>query len=87
MTRSSGSPQRKSPRNFTEPKFPIEIPIEAAVGSTTATIDAVVYFCNDETQKICLVDSVRIQVPLEVRAGAPRRAQVEVAAKARGIAN
>ncbi|MEP7272538.1 MAG: hypothetical protein ABI882_13625, partial [Acidobacteriota bacterium] len=74
-------------RNFTEPKFPVEIPVEALTGSTTATIDAVIYFCNDETQKICLVDSVRIQLPLEVKAGAPRRAQIEVVAKAKGVAN
>jgi thiol-disulfide isomerase/thioredoxin len=74
-------------RNFSEPKFPLEIPIEAGAGATTATIDAVIYFCNDETQKICLVDSVRVEVPLEVKAGAPRRAAVEVAAKAKGISN
>jgi thiol-disulfide isomerase/thioredoxin len=74
-------------RNFSEPKFPLEIPIEAGAGATTATIDAVIYFCNDETQKICLVDSVRIEVPLEVKAGAPRRAAVEVAAKAKGVGN
>ena len=74
-------------RNFTEPKFPVEIPIEAKTGTTTATIDAVIYFCNDETQKICLVDSVRVQLPLEVKSGAPRKAQVEVAAKSKGITN
>ncbi len=74
-------------RNFTEPKFPIEIPVEAVAGSAIATIDAVIYFCNDETQKICLVDSVRVQLPLEVKPGAPRRAQIEVAAKAMGTAN
>jgi hypothetical protein len=47
----------------------------------------VIYFCNDETQKICLVDSVRVKVPLEVKAGATARAMVEVAAKARGVNN
>jgi thiol-disulfide isomerase/thioredoxin len=71
-------------RNFTEPKFPLEIPIEAVRGESTATIDAVIYFCNDEAQKLCLVDSLRIQLPLEVKDGAPHRVQVEVAAKARG---
>jgi len=74
-------------RNFTEPNFPIEIPFEAVIGATTATIDAVIYFCNDETQKLCLVDSVRVQVPLEVKAGAPRRAQVEVTARAKGVSD
>jgi thiol-disulfide isomerase/thioredoxin len=74
-------------RNFTEPKFPLEIPLEALSGDATATIDAVIYFCNDETQKICLVDSVRVKVPLEVKAGASARAQIEIAAKAKGVSN
>lgn len=74
-------------RNFTEPKFPLEVPVEAVAGESTATIDAVIYFCNDETQKLCLVDSVRVKVPLEVKAGAAHRAQVEITAKAKGVSN
>ncbi|MGH9843008.1 MAG: hypothetical protein ACREEM_30080 [Blastocatellia bacterium] len=46
-----------------------------------------IYFCNDEKDKVCLVDSVRVNVPLEVRAGAARQAKVEVAAKAKGMSN
>ncbi|MBX3279877.1 MAG: redoxin domain-containing protein [Acidobacteria bacterium] len=71
-------------RNFSEPKFPVEIPVEAVAGTTTATIDAVIYFCDEKTQQLCLVDSVRIETPIEVREGAPRRAAVEVHAKSRG---
>ncbi len=71
-------------QSFTEPKFPFEIPIEAKQGESTATIDAVIYFCNDEKDKVCLVDSVRVNVPLEVKEGAQRQAKVEVAAKAKG---
>jgi thiol-disulfide isomerase/thioredoxin len=71
-------------RNFTEPKFPFEIPLDATQGESTATIDAVIYFCNDEKDKVCLVDSVRVNVPLEVKEGAQKQAKVEVAAKARG---
>jgi thiol-disulfide isomerase/thioredoxin/sugar lactone lactonase YvrE len=71
-------------RNFSEPKFPVEIPVEAVAGSTMATIDAVIYFCDEKTQQLCLVDSVRIEAPIEVREGAPRRAVVEVNAKSRG---
>jgi thiol-disulfide isomerase/thioredoxin len=71
-------------RNFTEPKFPLEIPIEALKGESAVTIDAVLYFCQDEAQQLCLVDSVRIELPLEVKDGAPRQAQVKVAAKAKG---
>ncbi|HQR36617.1 MAG TPA: hypothetical protein PLK30_28090, partial [Blastocatellia bacterium] len=78
---------KETARNFTEPKFPLEIPIEAKRGSTTATIDSVIYFCNDDKDKVCLVDSVRVNVPLEVKAGAPKQAKVEVAAKSKGLNN
>ncbi len=78
---------KETARNFTEPKFPLEIPIEAKSGSTTATIDSVIYFCNDDKDKVCLVDSVRVNVPLEVKAGAPKQAKVEVAAKSKGLNN
>ncbi|MEK7834112.1 MAG: hypothetical protein AAB401_23695, partial [Acidobacteriota bacterium] len=40
---------KETARNFNEPKFPLEIPIEAVGGSTVATIDSVIYFCNDDT--------------------------------------
>ncbi len=76
---------KEAAQNFNEPKFPFEIPVEALAGEGSATIDAVIYFCNDEKDKVCLVDSVRVNVPLEVREGAPRQAKVEVAAKARGV--
>jgi hypothetical protein len=78
---------KETARNFTEPKFPLEIPIEAIKGDGSATIDAVIYFCNDEKDKICLVDSVRVNVPLEVKEGAPNQAKVAVAAKAKGLNN
>lgn len=74
----------ESARNFNDPKFPLEIPIESKPGQSTATIDAVIYFCNDVDDKVCLVDSVRINVPLEVKEGAPKLARIEVAAKVRG---
>lgn len=78
---------KETARNFTEPNFPLEIPLEAKSGSTTATIDSVIYFCNDDKDKVCLVDSVRVNVPLEVKAGAPKQAKVEVAAKSKGLNN
>jgi thiol-disulfide isomerase/thioredoxin len=78
---------KETSQNFTEPKFPFEIPVEAVEGEGTATIDAVIYFCNDEKDKVCLVDSVRVNVPLEVKEGAPKQARVEVEAKAKGVNN
>ena len=78
---------KETAQNFTEPKFPLEIPVEAAQGEGAATIDAVIYFCNDEKDKVCLVDSVRVNVPLEVKEGAPKQARIEVMAKAKGVNN
>jgi thiol-disulfide isomerase/thioredoxin len=78
---------KESAQNFTEPKFPFEIPIEARGGETVATMDAVIYFCNDEKEKVCLVDSVRVNLPLEVKEGAPNQARIEVAAKTKGVSN
>jgi hypothetical protein len=78
---------KETAQNFTDPKFPLEIPVQAVSGATTATIDSVIYFCNDDKDKICLVDSIRVNVPLEVKAGAPKQAKVEVAAKAKGVNN
>ncbi|MGH9767280.1 MAG: thioredoxin-like domain-containing protein, partial [Blastocatellia bacterium] len=78
---------KETAQNFTEPKFPFEIPVEALQGEGAATIDAVIYFCNDEKDKVCLVDSVRVNIPLEVKEGAPKQATVEVTAKAKGVNN
>ena len=76
---------KETAQNFTEPKFPFEIPIEATSGESTATIEAVIYFCNDQKDKVCLVDSIRINLPLEVKEGAPKQAKIEVEAKAKGV--
>jgi thiol-disulfide isomerase/thioredoxin len=74
-------------RNFTDSPFPMEIPIEAISGNGTIQIDAVIYFCNDTAQKVCLMDSVRVLIPLEIRAASESRVKVEVMAKAKGLAN
>jgi hypothetical protein len=65
-------------RNF-EPKFPLEIPLEAVQGKGTVTVDAVIYFCDQRAKKVCLIDSLRASVPLEVKAGAATQVAVEIA--------
>jgi thiol-disulfide isomerase/thioredoxin len=67
-------------RNLATPKFPIDIPVEAMQGGGIVTIEAIIYFCNDQQEKVCLVDRLSINVPIEVRGGAPRRASIEVLA-------
>jgi thiol-disulfide isomerase/thioredoxin len=68
----------ESSRNF-EPKFPLEIPFEAVQGQGTVTVDAVIYFCDERAKKVCLIDSVRASVPLEVKAGGPTQVPVQIA--------
>lgn len=67
--------------SFTEPKFPFEIPIETYKGQTNAVIDAVVYYCNDDKEKVCLVDSLRINVPIEVSDNASKTAKINIQVK------
>jgi thiol-disulfide isomerase/thioredoxin len=71
---------KESSRSLTEPSFPLEIPVEARPGETAVTVEAIIYFCNDQQEKVCLVDRLKIEVPLEVKAGGPRRAAIEVLA-------
>ena len=45
--------------------FPFEIPIQAVLGREIIVLDAVVYYCKEES-KICLFDNLRIRIPVEV---------------------
>ena len=47
------------------PDFSVEIPITAVSGSDKLILDAVVYFC-EEGSTVCLFDSIRLVVPVEV---------------------
>jgi hypothetical protein len=65
-------------RNLQDPKFPLEIPVEAKAGETEVTIDAVVYYCRDDAVKLCMVDPLRIQATLEAKEGAPDHANLAI---------
>lgn len=71
---------KENARSFNEPRFPFEIPVEARSGTTVFTIEAIVYFCNDLQDKVCLVDRVSIDLPVEVKAGGKTQASIEVVA-------
>lgn len=45
--------------------FPLEIPVSALRGETNLTVDAVVYFCKNESS-VCLFDNIRFKVPVTV---------------------
>ncbi len=45
--------------------FPLELPIAAMKGGANLTVDAIVYFCKNESS-ICLFDNIRFKVPVSV---------------------
>lgn len=71
---------KETARSLNEPKFPLEIPFEAKAGESNLTVEAIIYFCNDQQEKVCLVDRLKINVPIEVKAGAKSTAAIEVVA-------
>lgn len=82
--------EEQGARNFTDSPFPLTIPLEIKAPTSPATpsnvtVDAIIYFCNDAEEQVCLVDSIRVEVPIEVKEGAPTTGRVEVAAKAKGV--
>jgi thiol-disulfide isomerase/thioredoxin/sugar lactone lactonase YvrE len=52
------------------PQFPLSLPASFAAGETTLTSDLVIYYCDAQAQSLCLIEQVRLRVPLTVVAGA-----------------
>lgn len=52
------------------PRFPLEVPLRAAPGTSELTVDAVVYYCNDQSTA-CYVDKLRLKAPVRVVEAAP----------------
>ncbi len=57
-------------RSITAPSFPIEVPAVFSPGSGALTAELTIYYCTAETEELCLIERVRIVVPVEVGAGA-----------------
>lgn len=53
--------------DFTKATYPLELPVVAKAGSSTVTIEAELYLCEDKT-KVCFLDHVRLVIPVEVAA-------------------
>ena len=51
--------------DFSQIVFPFAASVQTGVGTSEVTFDAVVYFCG-ENDSTCLVDSLRVKVPIEV---------------------
>ncbi len=50
-----------------EPSFPLEVPLQLDKGMATLTGDLLIYYCEVEAAAICLIDEVRLEVPIEVQ--------------------
>ena len=46
--------------------FPVLIPVTTTVGVSELTLDAVVYYCREGRDGVCMVDNVRLTFPVEV---------------------
>ena len=53
------------------PSLPLAIPFHAAVGThqATADIDMTFYYCREDDTGVCVIQSVRWQVPLHIDPG------------------
>lgn len=76
--RSDGEALRLNPATASvsvrEPEYPLELsfPVTLAPGRATLEADLSLYYCQAEAEALCLVDQVRLRLPLTVSAdGAP----------------
>jgi hypothetical protein len=70
-------------RQVVAPEFPIEIAVTGLQASSgTLTVDITTYFCTAETKDLCLIDQVRLEVPVTVTAGAGSTATISYAVPA-----
>jgi hypothetical protein len=53
-------------RQIIDPDFPLIIPVVFHEGQGVVTGDLVIYFCESESQSLCLIERVRISAPISV---------------------
>ncbi|MDE0528264.1 MAG: thioredoxin-like domain-containing protein [Truepera sp.] len=49
-----------------EPTFPLEVPVRISAAAEVIRGDLVIYYCSYDAVKLCLIDQVTLEVPLEV---------------------
>ncbi len=54
-------------RSILEPTFPLELPASFREGETLLTADLAIYYCEAATEALCLIQQVRLQVPVRVQ--------------------
>ena len=45
--------------------WPFDIPLQTALGTQDLILDAVIYYCREES-KVCLFENIRVEVPVQV---------------------
>jgi thiol-disulfide isomerase/thioredoxin len=52
--------------NIAEPEFPLSFSAEFSEGADELTGDLVIYYCQGESRSLCLIERVRVKVPVNV---------------------
>ena len=58
-----------APGSIVNPSFPLNIPANFKAGTGSITGDLYIVYCESEQESICLIDQVRVVVPLTVGTG------------------
>jgi thiol-disulfide isomerase/thioredoxin len=53
-------------RSIISPVFPIEIPVDFQAGDGSIDGELVIYYCDSDSQSLCLIERVRLSAPLVV---------------------
>jgi thiol-disulfide isomerase/thioredoxin len=56
-------------QRIVDPSFPLTIPVEFSAGKAELTGDLVIYYCESESQSLCLIERVQIQLPVTISEG------------------
>ncbi|UCD16989.1 MAG: redoxin domain-containing protein [Candidatus Zixiibacteriota bacterium] len=63
----------------------VSLPVTAAVGDCELTFEAVVYFCRTDNASVCMVDNVRISIPVTVQENGTDRIELSFPVQAASI--
>ncbi len=71
--------EETSVRDFSKDASPLTVPLTTTPGKTRLQIETVIYHCTKKTAR-CYFDSIRLEIPLEVKAGGPARVPLTLTA-------
>jgi DNA-binding beta-propeller fold protein YncE len=57
-------------QNLTNPTFPIRIPVRYSAGTSQVEMDAIVYYCREGKESLCLIKQLRLKMDITVAPGA-----------------